>query len=397
MESSSSGVAILSAPIEVLRTHALEVLIVPGATTPTTSPVFFLPNGRMIDVPVHKAVEYLGTGAAGLGRLLSSAVSVAHEKRNGTTIKSIVGLEKMEPVDITATVRSVRSLSNPDMDGARTWLLAGTTTTGEPIKPAVAAFIRDVLREAVEELSVVKPSVAASDIPVEELGAAIATWTASAHSSLKLDLEDAGFGSKFWHKIDWWKLLWRVDDVGHVARYVISEHFLRKDEGDAVFLSGRIFQAGAEGKTVADFTPRDIAHERDDIIRELIPGLQIAAQRALGRMLEIAAASSGGGALLAVGGADLLIAGAAAGVGVLGGLAHLRKRWDHEKREFEQAVQERGRVVVLETERWAWDRLRAVELAARPKLERSEEEELRRQVEEALVVLDALDHRPADV
>jgi hypothetical protein len=36
----------------------------------------------------------------------------------------------------------------------------------------------------------------------------------------------------------------------------------------------------------------------------------------------------------------------------------LQTKWERERRQFQDAVTERGRVAIAETERWGWDRLR---------------------------------------
>lgn len=73
--------------------------------------------------------------------------------------------------------------------------------------------------------------------------AAISAWAEAAHTELRDGLAVA-FASRAWHKIRWWKLMWRVDDVAATAADLLSRHWLVEAERQMVFLGGRMEEAG---------------------------------------------------------------------------------------------------------------------------------------------------------
>lgn len=359
----SSGVSVFIIPAEILRENQLELLLVPGAKELNNEQAFKLPNGRMIDLPVHKAVEYVGSGMAGLGKLVERGVP--DKAKLGLRV---VEVPELEAGELKEGAYSVKNLENEGVDGVLKWILKGAGSDGTTVKTAVTAFIDDIFKEALEELSAERTATASTSsssphAPLESLAAAITAWSSSAYHALQSDLVASGFNSTAWHKIDWWKLLWRVDDVGNVARYVISEHFLRRSEKEAVFLAGRIF-ASHTLSTGAAVSPHDvpaiIAEEREDVIKKWIPALQAGAQAALMRSVEIAAAGGGFASLLAYSGVDVMMCGGVGVVGLVAALARMKRRWGKEKEEFEKSVKEKGRLAVFETEKWAWEKLKEV-------------------------------------
>ncbi|TGZ77179.1 hypothetical protein EX30DRAFT_398694 [Ascodesmis nigricans] len=420
----SGGISTLTVPIDLLRVHSLELLIIPGAKQVTTNPVFFLPNGRVVEVPVHKAVEYLGEGEEGLRALMG----VRDEGRE--TVMRVVSVRGGGGEE-TGEVRVVGGLE----EGVREWVLSGTRgVEGVWVKPAVGAFVRDLLRRAERELEGSLPSpsqlqsqsrsspaaaavstVSPASRPAKNkateqiIASAITSFTTHAHHTLPTDL---GFTARLWHTLDWWKLLWRVDDVTHITRSIILEHFLRDIERDAIFLGGRLFslvspsippsssspspesesESSSSPPAMEEYIPRTISHERDSIAQALIPTLQLSAQKSVLRFLEISSASIGAGFLTAFAGMDLLLSGGVMGAGVAAAVVGLRKKWKGEMGRFEAEVGERGRRVVDGVERWAWGlgRRGVVEEGVREEGRVRERRELRGLVREALGALEVV-------
>ena len=124
--------------------------------------------------------------------------------------------------------------------------------------------------------------------PPEKLQSQLADWAETAHSELQQQL-DLAFSSGRWRKLSWWKLFWRVDDVAMLTTDILNQRFLPKSERSAIFLAGRMKEAGVPLRTPTDAQaktdviaepewPVNIPNSRSFLQTEKIPALQAMAQ-----------------------------------------------------------------------------------------------------------------------
>ena len=130
------------------------------------------------------------------------------------------------------------------------WLKKGALNTGDgSTKAPVMALISSIISnaESAIQLETVRRRCACKsrrhssmDIRLEK---ALGDWAERAHRELQGSL-DVAFNSRRWRNLGWWRLLWRVDDVGIITNEVLGGHFLVNAERDVVYLAGRIHEAG---------------------------------------------------------------------------------------------------------------------------------------------------------
>ena len=128
-----------------------------------------------------------------------------------------------------------------------------------------------------------------------EIQNALAEWSRSAHGELQQEL-DLVFTGRRWRKLGWWKLFWRVDDVGMLTNEMLSQRFLPTAEQELVYLAGRVAALRGEvpnypqpvSETVSAAPqaplpkwPGHIAFTRRYLQNETVPALQALAQRLL--------------------------------------------------------------------------------------------------------------------
>ncbi|KAA8912425.1 hypothetical protein FN846DRAFT_903564 [Sphaerosporella brunnea] len=370
-----SPLAIVTAPIDVLKTNNVELVVTSNLLgADPLVPLFQstdIPGARVIEYPVHKTLLYAGSGVAGMGRLLASARFTRDSPEQVRRVIALPGGEgvegKVQVIDPTKGEEAVK--------GIREWLLEGTTSPTETaIKPAVKALLHDIFAKAQKDLEeeAKELSVAAleSGDTAESLAHAIGGWSQAAHVELR-DSMEAAFLGKEWGKIEWWKLLWRTDDVGAVSRNIITTGFLPESEEKATFLAGRLYGAGySKNETVRTDTgdvmelaenprPMSITHRRAEILQNLVPNLQAAAQKYLLSFLSTTGISGAFSTLLWLSDVPLYSALTVAAAGSVSSARWLQSRWMKECKTFQGVVREQAREAIVESERWAWERLRA--------------------------------------
>jgi hypothetical protein len=75
------------------------------------------------------------------------------------------------------------------------------------------------------------------------------SWAEQSHAELRDQLDEA-FSAKNWHKLSWWKLFWRVDDVTMLTTEVLERQWLVSAENNSIYLVGRMKQAGFPDEVV---------------------------------------------------------------------------------------------------------------------------------------------------
>ncbi|KAL4952532.1 hypothetical protein BDW69DRAFT_20684 [Aspergillus filifer] len=73
----------------------------------------------------------------------------------------------------------------------------------------------------------------------------VSAWAEKSHTELHSALEE-GFATKKWRGLAWWKLFWRVDDVGMITSEILQEKYLRRAEKDVIYTAGQLQQAGLQ-------------------------------------------------------------------------------------------------------------------------------------------------------
>jgi len=157
------------------------------------------------------------------------------------------------------------------------WIVQGSQATDDgTIKPAVHALIQSILADAAENIDKedlrLSQDLAASAIPQptrQALTHALTLWAERAHTELRDQLDHA-FTNRRWRRLAWWKLFWRVDDVGMIAAEVLERCWLVAAEKELIWLAGRIQQAGLVDTTAND----DDGAPRVDVVPTRSPGEQ---------------------------------------------------------------------------------------------------------------------------
>ncbi|MCJ1287885.1 hypothetical protein MMC26_007237 [Xylographa opegraphella] len=259
------------------REIASQDLLVPTLETPSSA------SGRNTTVtyPVHKTIIYgediegiLGMplvvysgNTEGRDDLIRGAVNVSWESI-GSSDRPIT---LFNLVQSEAAITSFRKTIDNSSDYEHKWLasnissvskfiISGTSATeSNVLKPALKSLIWSILNDTSHTISKVKSDrlafTASSSVPDSTrtpLLHALTRWAERAHTELRDQLTFA-FNGTAWRKLAWWKLLWRVDDVGIVASDILQRSFLVNAEKELIWIDGRILQAGLyPASTVVD-------------------------------------------------------------------------------------------------------------------------------------------------
>ena len=252
----------------------VDIFLSPTVGTPTAA------SGRqtMISQPVHSSLVV----ANGLSELLQlsellastafvsdeekSLVSVALEQRAQTLDSQdkvfVVNLDVAE-AGLAAIRRSLSEASDYEhkwndsgVPAASGWL-ALAARSQPPIPPAVAALVSTLLVSASRSINIQEQAEVAAS---ERLGISLATSTnlvsaiddfsRNAHQELQSGLSSA-WSSRNWRKLAWYKLFWRVDDVGLIVSDLINNAWLPRTERAVYELSGRLAQTGISPVDIA--------------------------------------------------------------------------------------------------------------------------------------------------
>lgn len=295
LRSQSPILSTLTVPSTALHSHNLEILIssirvdanaraaesssqvdesflVPALETAAASG----PRYAAVRYPVHKALVF----GEGIGSAIDYArftarkakerssdlvfTAIALDVRQASTSAgniSVVNLSSAESAiqtfrsSIENAIPYERGWLSSGLQPLAEWLLQGSTLpTGSDAKPttkpAVLALIDSLLSDTSQAISQEErrstQSLAASAVPDtvrRSLQSALTAWAEAAHTELRDSLDQA-FSSRRWRRLAWWKLLWRVDDVGFSAQELLERHWLVEAEKEMIWVAGRIQQAG---------------------------------------------------------------------------------------------------------------------------------------------------------
>ena len=375
----------------------------------------------MVTYPVHKVLIYaesLGAlPAIGdvqyMGSMIQRVVdgSWSALQSSGGQAPSIIPVNlSLSEVGIDSFRKSVeRSIEfehawfDSGMPSIATWLSEGTESSSETLKPSVRRLVElistNISQGIQKEEDTHLQESKAKEVPkttkdIIEQG--ISAWAENAHTELR-DRLNSAFVSKSWSKTKWWKLFWRVDEVGFVASDILNRAWLVDAEKEMIWISGRIQQSGLlglpklkppakaskpehvktglfsgpEAPTVADLLddvepfepdkeealvvhpwPQNISYARSALSRFTIPPLQVLSQTLTLQTVSTAFLTSTLSALVYVGvsSTSLYEAGTIAALGLVLSLRRLQKNWEGAREQWKFAVRENGREVLRREE-----------------------------------------------
>lgn len=411
-----------AAGYEQLRSTAL----VPVATTPSS-----FGQVSFVRYPVHRALVLAEglDGALALGRFWGAAAEA--EVAGDDSIKVALQLPALADeshgqktdtsiavIDLAKAIEGVALFRQSNANGIayeRAWYASGLPALTEwafpqhaqstdRISPAILRLVGSLLDEASQSLLYEDtehlrqlPSVQSLNTAHQPLLEATSTWATASHTELQASLEKA-FVSEPWHKLKWWKLFWRVDDVGMLFSEILERSWLVDAEKGVIFLAGRGAEAGVyaegpdgtpsavnntlvgerdtliapltttttdpeEAETVAAAAeaahptavtpwPRTIPLARQHLSLTSIPPLQALAQSLLVQTLSLTTSATALSGLLYLSLPSLSVfeAGAFAALGLVFSLRRMQKRWENARAAWQLQLRERGRTVLRGTE-----------------------------------------------
>ncbi|KAM0280476.1 hypothetical protein ACHAQH_004055 [Verticillium albo-atrum] len=418
---------------ELGAVDAEEALLVPTVDIPSNT-------GRYnpITTPVHKALVVtkglMGAATvAALPVLQNREAVLAAVDLPGYTAQQD-GTATFQPIDVAAGGKGVelfrenignameyeRLWNGSNIPALVTWLKTGAEaedgTTKTALRQLIASLLNNTSAAIEEEESRRHGSLVSKKarmaIPAESttLNSGLAVWSQEAHEELQKQL-DLAFAGRRWRKLGWWKLFWRVDDVGHLTSEILSQRFLPSAERELVYLAGRIEQAGvtttigaptytqplpeSEQLTPAEPAPRittsltpkwptHISFTRRYLSAETVPALQALAQKLVLQASSTSALATSLAALLYMSASfsTLYEAGAVAAFGIVWSLRRLQTKWETAREFWEGEVREEGRKAVRGAEASVADVLDGKADGATPADEGVQERELARQLTE---------------
>ena len=296
------------------------------------------------------------------------------------------------------------------MPSIASWLSEGTNASSEALKPSLRRLIelissttsqsiRTEEETQLKEAKALEVPTATRDIMEE----GITTWAENAHTELRDRLSSAFF-SKSWGKTKWWKLFWRVDEVGFIASIILNRAWLIDAEKEMIWMSGRMQQSGLLGPSkpkspqneldsggvpldsddvpadifggtreprlidvlddVKPFEPEEevppvlhpwpqnISLARSSLSRTTIPPLQALSQTLMLQAVSTTFLTSTLSVLAYVGvsSTSAYEAGAVAALGLVIALRRLQKNWESARKQWAFGVWERGRDVLRKEE-----------------------------------------------
>jgi hypothetical protein len=421
---------VLSVPSRTLQSHNLEVLvstlnvnmatITPHVSTESSTESLLVPKlqatsarGLPVPYPVHKTLV-LGEGldsAIVFGRFtadgiqeLDDMVKVAidlptpsdevhsDEHAVGAPINISTGTKALATFreSIQNSVAYERGWFRSGLPTLSDWLVHGLQPT-EHIKPTMKTLVSSIADDV--EASVTKADTARlqklASIPTDRgvtdfIVNHLESWAEQSHAELRDQLDEA-FSAKNWHKLSWWKLFWRVDDVTMLTTEILERRWLVSAEKKSIYLAGRMKQAGFPDEVVqpvvahipevttmetaptAENARRDlemstdvrkpvpwsehIASARTELIDDIVPPLQALAQRLLLQTFSTTSLSSAASALLYVTTyCSVFEASAVAALGLTVSLRRMQKLWEGARESWQGTVREEGRRTLKGTE-----------------------------------------------
>ncbi|GKT41104.1 uncharacterized protein ColSpa_01285 [Colletotrichum spaethianum] len=396
-----------AAPSEATQVQDIEEsVLVPTVDIPSNT-------GRYtpITTPVHKALV-VSEGVMGA----ASVASLPLVEYRDTVLAAVdlpeYPVEKdaqvpFQPVDVLVGVKGLelirqnignameyeRSWYKSNVPAVIQWLKSGVQNDeGQITKPAVRLLIASLLRNTLAEIEAEETRLLSGRLSTEAASSGLAVmnerlaqWSQFAHEELQQQL-DLAFAGKRWRKLGWWKLFWRVDDVGALTTDMLNQRFLPGAERELIYLAGRVAESGVanaieppaysqptselqkslpESSTIAKAVtqkpkwPTHISFTRRYLHEETVPALQALAQKLVLQASSTSALTSALAGLLYVSqyASSVYEAGAVAALGIMWSLRRLQTKWETARSYWEGEVREEGRKAVRGVEQSVADAL----------------------------------------
>lgn len=376
-----------------------ETFLVPTITIPTSD------TGRYnaIRYPVHRAIV-CGSGTDGLlaysglaaGAKLQAAERSVHgaielkidEQRHQTGSRVSFVDTKLADEALAQFRESVQNASayehgwtGSGVQSILDWL-SSTAHDKNGLAPDLEILVRSLLDAAETGISAREAQrvweqqlVAVPEEVRRDLDRTVSAWAERSHIELRNSL-DQGFASKRWRGLAWWKLFWRVDDVGMVACEILQSKYLPHAEKEMIWTAGRVQQAGLLKRSpdsdnflgpsrIADTSdsvpqpeemkieqpwPAQISASRSLMALTTVPSLQALSQGLVLFSVSTTGLAGALSALLYASASTGYEAGTALAVGLIYSLRRQQKRWETARTYWEKEVRETGRSALKETE-----------------------------------------------
>ncbi|KAI0009562.1 hypothetical protein F4779DRAFT_581597 [Xylariaceae sp. FL0662B] len=400
-------------------------VLVPTVDIPTSNTGRYTP----ITTPVHKALV-VADGIMGAASVVSmSALESNHIVTAAVNLPDYKPADTsplpFTPIDVPTAILGLglvrENLSNAmefeqlwfqsNLPKLVEWLKADIMTTPEnitklPVKELISSLLRNTSAAIQNEQARRLGSLLATKTTaatMTKLQRSLDDWAESAHTELQEQL-DLAFYSKRWRKLGWWKLFWRVDDVGMLTNDILNQRFLPDSERSAIFLAGRMEEAGISLKYLssppasemstkltddnnADPDPEassdaevaivpapppswpvNIPTTRTYLQTETVPRLQALAQKLIFQALSTSGLTTALGALIYLSTLTTTVyeAGAVAALGVVWSLRRMQKHWETARVFWEGEVREEGRKAVRGVEGAIGDALKRSQTTGKP-------------------------------
>jgi hypothetical protein len=422
----------ISVPSQILKKARLEILVTSlGAQTDIsgaklTADTFLVPTvtiqtshtGRhnMVRYPVHRSIVC----AQGVDGLLAYSGLIAQSdlrKEAGSIFAAVelggsglaVNDDRISFVDTNKAAEALDKFRESVLNAAlyeRGWNSSGvqpvidwlSTARNEEgslntsLKSLITSLIDAAEQGVVTEetrRSQEQEEASVPDVVRASMDQAVSAWAEKSHAELHSALEE-GFATKAWHGLAWWKLFWRVDDVGMITSEILEKSYLRRAEKDVIWTAGQLEQAGLreppEEKEAFISTeeptevainadngsqnvavsvveppeeeeekvpwPTQIAKSREQLLTTTVPSLQAMAQRLVLFSISTTSLCTALSILTSVSlpTASVYETGTIAAVGLIYSLRRQQRKWEAARAFWEEEVRDNGRVALRETE-----------------------------------------------
>lgn len=383
----------------------LEVLLSPAVEIPTSS------SGRQTAVrfPVHESF-LLANGFSELLQIFQLRSAIKNLSQGSQEpIRSVLdidgpvaGFKSRSVVAVNSSAASQglelvrRDLAKaPDFE--HLWLESGLDTLLGNLSPKdldangntpglLKSTIRSILSEAYSAIN----SHANSSLRAARSKGVSADTRAELHNVLKLfsvrahtELQSgvaAASSSANWKKLAWYKLFWRVDDVGLIVSDLVERHWLPQSERAICELTGRLIQAGLTPISLAPslssstsnvLSPNNLTESRRDFgdLQSLAPAAELSdarqaltllsssdlaakAQTALTKMLAFSGSLATFAALVHLSSplVEYYESGSILALGLVFALRKLQVDWETCRRQWRQRLFEAGSDTLKEVE-----------------------------------------------
>lgn len=282
LSQSNTSVPVLEIPSPLLERANIEVLIsaVSGPTAHQQrqipvdtflAPVIGTPSassGRhtIISQPVHRALVVV----KGLEELLhvaellasteiisdedKASIRIVMQQNSGGVDGQVLTIDPSKAEEGLQAIRSSLSRATEfehktvesGLPNLSKWL-SSCSKSEDRLPQAVTDLVSAVLQSASASLQAQakkEASIPRTDLAtITNLSSTIDDFSRNAHQELQSGLASA-WSSRNWRKLAWYKLFWRVDDVGLIVTDLISNAWLPRTERAVYELSGRLAQAG---------------------------------------------------------------------------------------------------------------------------------------------------------